>query len=131
MHIEQRFNELIKILEEGLHEDFHSTNVYPTFGSRSEEEYILEKNGVYERWYSERGQDQLLFKSSDADEVLYEVFFTITLSLATAYESRHRNPLSEDTRIDWFPIQEKLLGKMSSKWEAKARAKHEALLKED
>ncbi len=139
MSFEKRYQELLSELESHLGPDHFPRNYLgerlpldcevPSYQSEPVEgEYIVEHNGALQLWYTERGTKRLLFETHDSDEFFYRVFKGITQSLATSFEARNRNPETSDTRVDWFLIQEKLLGKLSLEWQKRLEAEHEKII---
>lgn len=96
----------------------------PYFTGKPDEGLFVQGDGLY---YTERGEARLLVKGSD-EELLYVIFEGLTAELAGRYEVVHRNPKTEDTRRDWFPIQETLMGVLSEEWRLKLKRKHDQLL---
>ena len=139
-NIEQKFTELLNALEKHLVPDHYPRNhlketlplsVYsPRFGKRETDEglYVMKVDENFQLWYTERGESGMILESADMDDVLYHLFEGITQSLATSFEARNRNPKTEDTRRDWFPIQENLMGQLSDKWREKLHQKLSKLI---
>ena len=66
----------------------------------------------------ERGQEQLRRTTQEVDELLYWVFASITFSMASSYEVRHRIP-NQDFRRLLFAKQAELLHRLNPAWEAR------------
>ncbi|MES2526554.1 MAG: Imm63 family immunity protein [Bdellovibrionota bacterium] len=132
-NIEQKFNDLLNELEQHIvadHLNGKLADYKPLFGKRelNEGQYVIKENGVYQLWYTERGESGKIIESANMDDVLYLLFEGITQSLVTTFESRNRNPKSIDTRRDWFPLQEELMGHLSTEWREKLHRKLSKLL---
>lgn len=96
----------------------------PYFSGQPDEGLFVRGNELY---YTERGQERLLIRGTD-DELLYVIFEGMTSEMAGSFEVRNRNPHTEDTRRDWFPIQQQLMGYINKDWESRLKEKHSKLL---
>lgn len=104
-------------------------NLLPTFG-RSEDfaRPHIEFDGTrFHFVVVERGQEYERISSTDPDPILYEAFQSVTFSMATSYELRHRRP-GEDFRRQMFDVQLDLLARLSSAWARRRREAIEATL---
>ncbi|GAB2959834.1 immunity 63 family protein [Hymenobacter coalescens] len=70
----------------------------------------------------ERGQEQERRTTTDADELLYWVFQSVTFSMACDYEVRHRVP-GQDFRRLLFQEQLRLLAALSPAWATRCAAR--------
>jgi hypothetical protein len=77
----------------------------------------------------ERGQELERFTSRDLDEILFQVFETVTFSLASEYELAHRVQ-GQDFRRLLFQRQVELLSRISELWGQREAARHEGILRE-
>ena len=68
----------------------------------------------------ERGQIIKEVDSVDIDDILYEIFKSITANIARSYEINHRDN-SKDTRRIWFQKQLDLLDKINPKFEKRRK----------
>lgn len=76
---------------------------------------------VYSLFYEERGLRRQLAESKNKDDVLETVFVSVTQSLASHYEARHRRP-GEDSRRQWFDLQIDLMNRLRPEWAQRLRA---------
>jgi len=75
----------------------------------------------------ERGQELERRSSSDAQEILYRVFESVTFAMANAYELRNRRA-GEDNRRQLFSVQLELFGKLSAAWRQRTRVRLDEVL---
>lgn len=101
----------------------------PTYG-RTEDgarPHIEFSAGQFHFVVVERGQELERKSSSDPDEILYNVFESVTFSMACHYELRHRRQ-GEDFRRQMFEKQLELLGQLSTTWRQRTRARLDEVL---
>ena len=77
----------------------------------------------------ERGQEQSRFTTRDLDDLLYQIFQTITFSLACDYELAHRIE-TQDCRRLGFQRQIELLSQLSKRWGWREAEEHKQILRE-
>jgi hypothetical protein len=77
----------------------------------------------------ERGQELSRLTTCDLDDLLYEVFQTVTFSLACDYDLAHRIELQDCRRLI-FRRQVELLSRLSAKWAERRSEKHRQILRE-
>jgi hypothetical protein len=75
----------------------------------------------------ERGEELERFTTNDLDELLWRVFESITFSLASDYEGRHR-VRGQDFRRVMFAKQVELLATLSPAWAAREARNHDQIL---
>ncbi len=66
--------------------------------------------------------------TSDLDELLYNIFQSVTFTLACSYELKHRKRAKDFRRI-MFVQQEELLSQLNQSWGERRRLEHEEILK--
>lgn len=77
----------------------------------------------------ERGQEQSRSTTKDLDDLLYQIFQSVTFSLACAYELQHRVE-TQDCRRLLFRRQIELLSQIYERWGQREAEEHERILKE-
>jgi hypothetical protein len=77
--------------------------------------HIEIKNSKYAYVVIEKGHEISRAETSKLDELLYLVFFDITLSMATEFELQNRIP-NQDSRKIIYKKQEEILGNLSTEW---------------
>jgi hypothetical protein len=75
----------------------------------------------------ERGQEVSRATTQDLDELLYQVFQTVTHTLASDYESRHRIK-GQDSRGLLFQRQVEILSRLSARWAEREAEEHRRIL---
>ncbi|MEM7552119.1 MAG: Imm63 family immunity protein [Bacteroidota bacterium] len=78
----------------------------------------------------ERGNESSRKTTNDIDELLFWIFESITFSISTEFELKHRDE-SRDCRRIIFSKQEELLDKINPKWKQRALKKHQEVLKQN
>ncbi|MEN0056093.1 MAG: Imm63 family immunity protein [Mucilaginibacter sp.] len=102
----------------------------PAYGTYFEEAqpYIdIDHNGQLYLLANERGNEIYRYLALDLDDLLYHVFDSVTLSMATKYELADR-VAGQDSRRIWFVEQERLLGMLNVKWQLKKQQNHTQIL---
>ena len=105
--------------------------VLPTYG-RTEDgarPHIESDSRGYHYVVVERGQELRRDTTSDLDELLYQVFESVTFSLACDYEGRHR-VAGQDSRRLLFARQLQLLSMLSPAWAEREARDHQRILQQ-
>ena len=76
----------------------------------------------------ERGQELSRITTGDLDELLYQVFRSVTFSLATRHELTHRVPARDPRRL-MFQRQVELLARLSERWARREAEDHDRVLR--
>ena len=102
---------------------------FPALGRTSifQESFVEIDARGYHLVSSERGVERGRTVTLDLDELMYQVFDTVTFELATTYELTNRIE-SQDPRRIMFRHQQELLAKISAPWAARKALYHETLL---
>lgn len=101
----------------------------PNFVNEPDEGSWVERAGHgFDLRVVDRGVRRNLLWSATADDVLFAVFKSITQTLATNYEARHRIP-GEDSRQQWFKIQEDMMRRLVHDWGERLQAGRPSLLR--
>jgi hypothetical protein len=74
-----------------------------------------ERAGGFELLYCERGLSRLIGQSRNADEIVEQVFGSVTFSMASSEEVTNRRP-GEDFRIQLWEIQDRLMDSIDPAW---------------
>ncbi len=102
----------------------------PTYGSSLDfaRPHIEVHDDNYHWVVVERGHeaDRRVFTS--LDDLLYQVFSSVTFALATDWELRHRTA-DADSRRELFRRQEELLAQLDQSWAHRERVRHEEILR--
>jgi len=111
-----------------------SSPKYPRFSSTTDVSwcgtYICVDDSKYYYLAMERGQVVFCRESQNLDDIIYEVFLSITQSMASDYELRRRRLNSKaDSRIILFRKQAKLMGKIAPSFREKSEEYHKEILK--
>lgn len=94
----------------------------PSFETEPDEGSWVEcQEGVFSLLYTERGLRRIILRNATADDVLFAVFKSITQTLATTFEAGNR-VAGEDSRRQWFRIQERLMEQLNPAWADRLRA---------
>lgn len=104
----------------------------PTYGKTEDfarPHIEIDNTGTLHYVVVERGEELERKSTSDADELLYWVFSSITFNMAINYEVQHR-AMFKDPRRKMFSKQIELLQKMSEAWAQKEAEDHQKILKE-
>ncbi len=109
-----------------------SKDMLPTFGvsEHSGRPHVEADANGYHFVVAERGQEFHRHTSFDIDEILYDVFQTITFNLACKYELNYRIH-GQDFRRIMFEQQEELLSKLSPSWGERRKREHAEILQEN
>ena len=109
-----------------------SKDILPTFeiSEHSGRPHIEADANGYHFVVAERGQEFHRHTSFEIDEILYDVFQTVTFDLACKYELNHRVH-GQDFRRIIFEQQEELLLKLSSSWGERRQREHAEILQEN
>ncbi|SDD95042.1 Immunity protein 63 [Mucilaginibacter pineti] len=101
----------------------------PTYGDSKDggHPYIEIESGVLFYLAKERGQQTLYYIALDLDDLLYHIFKDVTFMIATKYELKNRVRGQSFRRI-LFIEQERLIGVLDEKWQARLQKKHEQIL---
>jgi hypothetical protein len=108
-----------------------SGDVLPTFGfsEQSGRPHIEVDGSGYHYVVAERGEKYERQTSHDLDELLYDVFQSVTSSLAIDYELKHRVERQDCRRIG-FQQQIELLSALSPEWAKRRRLEHTQILRD-
>jgi hypothetical protein len=104
---------------------------FPSFGTMEVEghPYItLDQSGYAHYEVKERGQECEHLRFVNIDDLLYKIFFDITLIMANQYELNHRKDDQDSTMI-MFSHQENLLENLSNDWGDRIKKHHESILR--
>lgn len=103
---------------------------FPTYGytEDSARPHIEADARGYHFVVVERGQELSRVTTGDLDKLLYQVFQTITFSLACSYELKHRIETQDSRRLS-FRRQVELISKLSHGWGLRLAEEHELILK--
>jgi hypothetical protein len=106
-----------------------SDDVLPTFGlsEQSGRPHIEVDESGYHYVVAERGQEFKRLTTHDLDELLYDVFESVTSTLALDYELKYRVERRDGRRIA-FQHQIELLSVLSSEWTKRRRLEHTQIL---
>lgn len=108
------------------------SNLYPMFSSSgnvfSDGGTIYIDKDEYNYIIMERGKINNHYKSSNLEDILYQIFKIITNSLASKYELEHRNNKEDSRQIRWKKQME-LLGKINLNFIATRQNEIEKILK--
>jgi hypothetical protein len=98
-------------------------DLVPTFGWSRDGAYpFIEWTGEAMHWVvEERGVELERRTTTDRDELLYWVFESVTLSMASGWAARHRNE-AEDHRRAMYRRQLELLGRLRPSWVDRRKA---------
>jgi hypothetical protein len=120
--IKSKINEFAKVIDA-------SKDALPTFGfsEHSGRPHVEADSNGYHFVIAERGQEFHRHTSFDMNEILYDVFQTVTFELACKYELDHRVH-GQDFRRIMFEKQEELLSKLSASWGERRRQEHDQIL---
>jgi hypothetical protein len=103
----------------------------PTYGHT--EDFARPNVEVDSRGYHlvvvERGQQQSRFTTCDLDDLLFQIFQSVTSTLAVGYELEHRIGTQDCRRIA-FRRQVELLSQLSEFWGRREAKEHEHILRE-
>ena len=105
-------------------------SLLPTYG-RTEDgarPHIEFAGGQWHFVVVERGNELDRRSSPETDAIFYEVFQSVTFSMASAQAGRQRRP-GLDWRRQLFAIQLDLMGRLSLKWQARLSAEIEEVLR--
>ncbi|NML63601.1 hypothetical protein HHL22_00100 [Hymenobacter sp. RP-2-7] len=96
----------------------------PTFGYNRDFAYpeVRVSQAGYHWVIVERGREEENRVFAQLDELLYQVFESVTFSLASSYELRHRIE-GQDSRILLFARQVALLAQLDASWADRCRTK--------
>ena len=103
----------------------------PEYGSASMEAqpFIeIDANGQLYLLANERGKEIFRHIALNMDDLLYQVFSSITQAMAVKYELANRIN-GQYSRKVWFVEQERLLGILNAEWKLKMHNRHQQLLK--
>jgi hypothetical protein len=102
----------------------------PTYGRTddSARPHVEFGGGQFHFVVVERGVELERLSSPVADDVLYQVFESVTFSMACAVEGRHRRH-GEDSRRQRFDVQLNLLGRLSADWRRRTRERLDDVLR--
>jgi hypothetical protein len=108
-----------------------SGNVLPTYGHSEDgaRPHIEVDARGYHYVVVERGQELKRLTTNDPDELLFNVFESITFSLALKYELAHRIE-HQDCRRILFQRQVELLSMLSPHWSQREALSHEQTLRQ-
>ena len=104
-------------------------NTLPTFGhsEQSGRPHVeVDANG-YNYIVAERGQEFERHTTSDLEELLYDIFESVTFELACKYELANRIS-GRDSRRLMFTHQEQLLSQLHQAWGQRRKQEHEQIL---
>jgi len=107
-----------------------SGNILPTYG-RSEDgarPHIEVDSRGYHYVVVERGQELARLTTNELDELLYNIFESMTFSLACKYELAHRIE-TQDCRRIIFQRQVELLSELSRRWGERESQRHKEILR--
>lgn len=124
-HIKKQVDELATIINA-------PAELLPTYGSSIDMGHPhleADYRGQLHFVVVERGTELERRTTANLDELLYWIFQGVTFSLACDYELAHRIA-DEDCRRIIFARQEELLGRLSARWQQKAREHHRRILPE-
>ena len=76
---------------------------------------VVKDDGACEWYYSERGSDNLLATAKSVEDLLYEIFQSITSTVSFAYEAKNRIE-NQDSRLIAFNHQLSLMKKLNESW---------------
>jgi hypothetical protein len=101
----------------------------PTYGHSdgSGQAHIVFDGILFSRVVEERGREFHRRSSSDPEEILYEVFQSVTFTMACDYEVCHRRA-GEDSRRQLFEVQLRLLGQLADSWRERCRMQMDEIL---
>ena len=108
-----------------------SGNVLPTYGHSEDgaRPHLEVDARGYHYVVVERGQELKRITTSDLDELLFNVFESLTFSLACKYELAHRIEQQDFRRI-LFQRQLELLSRLSPQWGEREAGNHEQTLRQ-
>lgn len=108
------------------------SRLYPMFSNTpevfSEGVSIYVTDTKYHYIIMERGRERKHYESSDLDDILYYIFKSITFSLASDYEVKHRRE-NQDFRRLLFSKQLELIRKISEQYYQKCNHQIKEILK--
>lgn len=94
------------------------------------EPYILVEGNLYLYLATERGVETLRFETSDYDRLLYTVFNDLTYDHASyLYLDSADFSVNNDERLFIFPLQQKMMEKLSPHWAKKCKASNNYYLR--
>ena len=104
-------------------------STFPTFGYSDQNGHPHVEVDLHGYHYvvEERGQELRRRTTSDLDELLYDIFESITFSLACDYELANRVS-DKDTRRMIFSHQEELLSQLHQAWGERRKQEHKQIL---
>lgn len=102
----------------------------PTYGRSADfaRPHIEVDSAGYHYVVVERGQEQSRYTTSDYDDLLYQIFQSVTFNLACDYERTHR-VAQQDCRRILFRRQLDLLSQLSDDWARRRTAEQRAILR--
>jgi len=108
-----------------------SRDILPTFGhsEHSGRPHVEVDASGYHYVVAERGNEHQRHTTLDLDELLYDVFQSVTFELACKYEQSHR-VYSKDSRRITFQYQEELLSQLTPSWGERRKHEHERILEQ-
>ena len=109
-----------------------SNNVLPTFGFSEQfgRPHIEVDGSGYHYVVAERGEELKRLTTQSLDDLLYNVFQSVTFTLAVAYELKHRIE-SQDCRRIMFQQQIELLSALSPEWARRSELEHIQILRDN
>ena len=102
----------------------------PTYGysTQTGRPHIEVDSKDYHFVVAERGQENRRLTTPDIDDLLYDIFQSVTFGLACSYELDHRIR-GQDFRRMMFERQEELLWQLSPQWRDRRRTEHAQILR--
>ena len=119
----------LKVRIEQLGERISAPETYlPSYGhSRNEGTPHVEVGETYDWVVSERGHELQRRSTTDLDELLYWVFSTVAYSMTLRIRRKGWLP-GQDSRRQWFKLQEDYLAVLSPAWAARQEKEHADIL---
>jgi hypothetical protein len=106
-------------------------NSLPTYGYSTQTgcPHIEVDSRGYHYVVAERGNEFMRHTTLDLDELLYDIFQSVTFGIACTYELDHRIN-DRDSRRIYFERQEQLLSQLNSSWGERRRFEHGQILRQ-
>jgi hypothetical protein len=106
-------------------------NTLPIYGNSEQGDgvYVEVDSRGYHYVVAERGNEFKRHTTLDLDELLYDIFQSVTFGIACTYELNHRI-YGRDSRRIYFERQEELLSLLNQSWGERRRFEHSQILKQ-
>lgn len=126
----KNLTEIKKIVDHLADKINASACMLPTYGHTSDgaRPHIEVDAQAYHYVVVERGEEIKRITTNDIDELLYQIFVSVTFEIAVQYELNHRID-SQDSRRIGFQRQVELLSMLSQEWGRRESHQHEEILR--